>query len=73
MVKKQSPIYIKYMILGGIDISDQRMGSLTCKQKTQNWTNVALVYIFYMAKFSQNSFAMNTGQDKVNSFDFGWY
>ena len=58
---------------GGIDIPDQRTVSLTCKQKTQKGTVVALAYIVDMARVnSQTIFDINTRQNKVNSFDFGW-
>ena len=58
---------------GGIDIPDQRTGSLTCKQKTRKWTLVALVYVLDMSRVNNQAiYAVNTKDTSTESFEFGW-
>ena len=63
---------------GGVDIPDQRMVSLTCKEKKRKWTLVALVYVPDMSNSqqiwvnSQAIHAMNTRDTSTKSFKFGW-
>ena len=59
---------------GGIDLHDQRMGSLTCKaKKTRKWTLVALAYVLDTSRAnSQAIYVMNTRDTSTKSFEFGW-
>ena len=57
----------------GIDIPDERMGSLNYKQKTKKWTLVVLAYVLDMTTVnSQAIYAMNTRDTSTKSFEFGW-
>ena len=57
----------------GIDIPDERMGSLNYEQKTKKWTLVVLAYVLDMTTVnSQAIYAMNTRNTSTKSFEFGW-
>ena len=55
-MKRKNHTQIKYdFTKGGIDIPDQWMGCLTCKQKARKWTLVALAYVFDISKVNSQA------------------
>ena len=61
------------LCVGGTDVMDQRIGSLSCKSMSKRWTWVVLCYILDTIRVNaQTIYALNKGIDpkKLDSFEF---